>query len=625
MGQEASLPLEEASLEAQARAPPSVAHASPTAAAASTTGASASAYASSQASTPQRPGQRAAAGAARMMHAIRGNANQSSIEGFEGRESARAAALGGNLYGTTGSEDSMGNQSFATANSQAYMQQSSANHVQYAQSQSIPPPPPSSVVPSALLSGYPGNSQQLYHQQHNQHHQQQQQQQQSQQSNAYYNTAYYNANNVEGSQYEQGGNESHSAYPDDPYAQQRQQVSAQPIHLQQQQLQQAQYQQQQMQQHPPMAAHMTSTPSPPASGPQVSVMFEKTPSSKRGFLSGRASARGAALVNSVRNLTLTGALRKKDASSVSTSVVNTASTNLTNDWEKQWDEDDSDEEEDITASALHAMAQQPPPPPPPTLQDGQQYAMQQQQHHQQYAMQHQQQQQQQSALPAGMEVGIALQTSTSSMSSYQQYSQPYESNSYMQPTSSSSMVSTQSAISGVDAMSKQSSIQQQSQASNDEWVGQQLSASASDDGLEWDTGMVSPSESGLKPSTQMFPMLRVLGKGSFGKVCVCNVVLVAVLLCYVVSCSVERVLTMVVRVSATTMLLLLLQLLLSLLLSEVILQCRLVAMMVYLVLLRTISSVFMFYKFEVAEPQSLFNFSYLNYSFDLESIFPWLL
>lgn len=47
-----------------------------------------------------------------------------------------------------------------------------------------------------------------------------------------------------------------------------------------------------------------------------------------------------------------------------------------------------------------------------------------------------------------------------------------------------------------------------------------MSSYEDDDGVEWDTGMVQKVVDGhVKPDVQMFlPMLRVLGKGSFGKV-----------------------------------------------------------------------------------------------------------
>ena len=72
--------------------------------------------------------------------------------------------------------------------------------------------------------------------------------------------------------------------------------------------------------------------------PAVGVMYERPgnpPVQKKSIFPGRATARGAALISSMRNLTLAGALRggKKEV----------------NDWEKQWDadeDDDSDEEDE---------------------------------------------------------------------------------------------------------------------------------------------------------------------------------------------------------------------------------------------------------------------------------------
>jgi hypothetical protein len=148
--------------------------------------------------------------------------------------------------------------------------------------------------------------------------------------------------------------------------------------------------------------------------PAASAIFERT-ASKKGGLGKVATGRGAAIINSMRNLSLTGALRPKKGP--------------VNDWEKQWDEDDdeSDGEEESAQPAvpLHHQAGEPVRPDTAMRPD----------------------------LP---------------------------------PTT--------------PPRAPRPAIVEQ------------------DDGLEWDTAAGTvPSEE--KPNIQMFmPMLRVLGKGSFGKV-----------------------------------------------------------------------------------------------------------
>ena len=46
-----------------------------------------------------------------------------------------------------------------------------------------------------------------------------------------------------------------------------------------------------------------------------------------------------------------------------------------------------------------------------------------------------------------------------------------------------------------------------------------VTGGAVEDGVEWDTGAIAAGTDYEKPNVQMFlPLLRVLGKGSFGKV-----------------------------------------------------------------------------------------------------------
>ena len=85
----------------------------------------------------------------------------------------------------------------------------------------------------------------------------------------------------------------------------------------------------------------------PAPQPVVGVMYEKT---KKAGLGKVASGRGAAIINSMRNLSL--------------GVRNQSAKKGVNDWEKQWDEDEDEsdgEEEELeeaeqTAAPLHPIA-----------------------------------------------------------------------------------------------------------------------------------------------------------------------------------------------------------------------------------------------------------------------------
>ena len=191
-------------------------------------------------------------------------------------------------------------------------------------------------------------------------------------------------------------------------------------------------------------------------------MFEKNPS-KRSLFSGRATAaRGAALINSMRNLNIGGAIRSA-----------TTKKAEVNDWERQWDEDeDSDEEERASSSAAAAAGVMP-----------------------QHALHH---------VRPGMDMGhssvphlatagpptTAQQQQLESVGSYPQSPQHQKQNAVVTPPTP-------------DLLSSPLSPQEET--------------------LDWDhfgSQQVSPTEEmGAKPNVQMFlPMLRVLGKGSFGKV-----------------------------------------------------------------------------------------------------------
>jgi len=300
-----------------------------------------------------------------MMSVLKGKGvgQQHNLDDFHDKESARAAAMGGNLY----LEDT---EEFAGHNNGANGSSSPRRPQQQAYQQQQPPPPYS-------------------------HDAMQQQQYYAQQQQQYYDQQQY-------------------------YAQQQQQhVASQPP--------------------PPYY------PDPPSQQEQqqpavVGVMYEKT-GSKKSLFPGRASARGAALINSMRNLSL--GVRNKQKGEV-------------NDWEKQWDEDDDSEGED--ESDLR------------------------------------QQQQLQSSMPLhqirpGMDAG---------------HSAP---DSLLQAQQLASPSATQPVVANF--------VTPETQPED------LLSKPIGEDGVEWDTGAPQQQQpdANLKPNVQMFmPMLRVLGKGSFGKV-----------------------------------------------------------------------------------------------------------
>ena len=189
---------------------------------------------------------------------------------------------------------------------------------------------------------------------------------------------------------------------------------------------------------------------------------------------GKKSGRGKALINSMRNLSIGNTIRSgvQGAAHAAAATANAAVATATSataaaklpkrggiqDWETRWDEDDSDEDEEgdeeVDTGAQAATAAA---------------AMhhQQQQHHQQS----------QSPMRPGMDTGHPGMSSRGA-----------EISTMASPPRKNMVAPIQEpAVQGVD------------------------------DGLEWDTGV----QQGVtqKPNVQMFlPLLRVLGKGSFGKV-----------------------------------------------------------------------------------------------------------
>ena len=216
--------------------------------------------------------------------------------------------------------------------------------------------------------------------------------------------------------------------------------------------------------------------------PAVGVMFEKTPT-KKSLFPGRATARGAALISSMRNLTV-GAFSK---------ATNNTKKDET-DWEKQWDEDeeDSDDDDDSsssetgTASApLHQQIRPPmdvghsemPVPPQPSSMGSSSF---------------------QSAATAAVDAPPPSMLIPSKVAMQQQ---PHD------LASEWDMAGIQPPTAVVDSAAIPPSTQSQSTV---------LSSSSTA------LPQAPPSQQQSvveKPNVQMFlPMLRVLGKGSFGKV-----------------------------------------------------------------------------------------------------------
>ncbi len=186
-----------------------------------------------------------------------------------------------------------------------------------------------------------------------------------------------------------------------------------------------------------------------------------TPKKGIGFRpSGRA---GAAIINSMKNLSLGSSVLGRSGNNTASPSKGTRTTSK--DWETKWDEDDdSDGEEEQNATkppAPQHQAVSPQRPPPQNVQN----LAHAQQHHVALTMP--------PMIRPGMDIGLSCPSPDV-------------------PTTVAQKVHLVTATpeQGVE------------------------------DGVEWDTGAI-PSESSDydKPNVQMFlPLLRVLGKGSFGKV-----------------------------------------------------------------------------------------------------------
>jgi len=245
--------------------------------------------------------------------------------------------------------------------------------------------------------------------------------------------------------------------------------------------------------------------------PAVGVMFEKTaptPPAKKSIFPGRATARGAALISSMRNLTLGGAFgggaaKKKEA----------------NDWEKQWDadEDDDSDESDEDEGAKNDAGAAPP------------------QHHQLAAA---------TARPPAMDVGhselpLPHASNMSVASIAHGSSLPYHHNSQggvptaalHQQQKHAPMLAPSSKVppvSGTDPHHDLASEWDMAGIQPPTAIEPDTSAETTPIYLQQQQQMqhqqqqqfeLQQQQSMDKPNVQMFlPMLRVLGKGSFGKV-----------------------------------------------------------------------------------------------------------
>jgi ribosomal protein L12E/L44/L45/RPP1/RPP2 len=248
------------------------------------------------------------------------------------------------------------------------------------------------------------------------------------------------------------------------------------IYFQQQKAAMAQNQRHQdtqnMMHHDAQYQHYGSHPQGPSHPPAANVNAGVGPGGLYASTMGRKGGRGKALINSMKNLSIGNTIRSGvqatanvAAATASAAVATAAAVNANvkaksggvSEWEARWDEDDDSDGEDETDTKHPAMAHPGAPP----------------MHHsasQQMDAGHA------SFSPASRAVGlmdptIQAMTPTKSL-----------------PGRSNVVTPLRGDQSGVD-----------------------------DDGVEWDTG--AQQELSAKPNVQMFlPLLRVLGKGSFGKV-----------------------------------------------------------------------------------------------------------
>jgi hypothetical protein len=242
--------------------------------------------------------------------------------------------------------------------------------------------------------------------------------------------------------------------------QQQQQQQQQPMPPHNQYYAQQQ-QQQQQQQHPNAQYIQHQDPQQQQQQQQVVGIYNTAqPPPKKNQKPGR----GAAIINSMRNLSLGTAISRASPknNNAGTNNINNIKSSV-NDWETRWDddEDDSEGEEDEKPPAAN------------------------------------------NTLPLQLRPGMDNFASTPTKLPDLQYNHQ-QSQSQPQPQKAHLVTAT-----------PEDQRQQQTQQ-------QQLPSSQADadDGVEWDSGaMLGAGDPHEKPNVQMFlPLLRVLGKGSFGKV-----------------------------------------------------------------------------------------------------------
>jgi hypothetical protein len=304
----------------------------------------------------------------------------------------------------------------------------------------------------------------------------QQQQQQQQRTaggrmiNAVFHRRNQNNNNKTDNDYDislNGNGEDMATMMMSPEQQQQQQQHYYQQEQQQQPMHQMQQQQQTMpNQHYPQHASSTTQQQQQENGEPVDgVLYQNSPNantstSKKG-LNFRPSGRGAAaIINSMRNLSLGNAMNRTSASSPKHATTTTGKE--VNDWETKWDEDDDSDDDDEKPNGVPMTTTTTMPLHP--------------------------------QMRPGMDAGLSSATPTTVIP-------------IMAATTATTLEAKSATTTTTDAP-------QQSQP--------HVVPAAAEDGVEWDTGAVlhqGPVVPNDKPNVQMFmPLLRVLGKGSFGKV-----------------------------------------------------------------------------------------------------------
>jgi hypothetical protein len=221
-----------------------------------------------------------------------------------------------------------------------------------------------------------------------------------------------------------------------------------------QEQQQQYYQQQEMPPNQSQAQHggqkeqYASTPAPqkndaPGGQQEVGGMYQSPAREKKGGMNFRSSGRGAAIINSMKNLSISSAIQK-----AADKAKSGKGGGEVNEWETKWDEDDDDDDESDDGNQGRESHSNKPLHPP---------------------------------------VGSI-------------------------PGSSNAPLATDANC----AQSQQNAHLVTATPESDKHPLQRVDTT---DDVVWDTGLMKGQPPQDKPNVQMFlPLLRVLGKGSFGKV-----------------------------------------------------------------------------------------------------------